>query len=82
MKILLYTGAIIVVGSMYLLAFERVWIHALVTAALAGAIAHVLFLIVDLDDAFAGDWQVPKGAFIRARRQCERATHVMNADGT
>ncbi|MDB4954639.1 MAG: hypothetical protein JWO36_2208, partial [Myxococcales bacterium] len=82
MKILLYTGAIIVIGSMYLLAFERVWIHALVTAALAGAIAHVLFLIVDLDDAFAGDWQVPKGAFIRARRQCERATHLMDADAS
>jgi hypothetical protein len=82
MKILLYTGALIVVGSMYLLAFEKVWVHALVTAALAGAIAHVLFLIVDLDDAFAGDWQVPKGAFVRARRQCERATHAMDADAT
>jgi hypothetical protein len=79
MKILLFTGAVITIGSMYFLAFDKVWIHATVTAALAGAIAHVLFLIVDLDDAFAGDWQVAKAPFVRARRTFERATHLVDA---
>ena len=38
-------------------------------AALAGAIAHILFLIHDLDDAFAGDWQVDESRrSMRARR--------------
>jgi hypothetical protein len=72
MKVLLVTGAVITTCSMYLLAFDKVWIHAVVTGALAGAIAHVLFLIVDLDDAFAGDWQVAKAPFVRARRTMER----------
>jgi hypothetical protein len=79
MKILLYTGAVIVIGSMYFLGFEKLWIHALVTAALAGAIAHILFLIVDLDDAFAGDHQVTRTPFVRARKNFERATHQVEA---
>jgi hypothetical protein len=80
MKILLYAGAAIIIGSMYLLAFDKVWIHATVTAALAGAIAHVLYLVIDLDDAFAGDWQVAKAPFERARRHFDRATHLVDAD--
>lgn len=79
MKILLMTGAVITIGSMYLLAFENVWIHAVVTGALAGAIAHILFLIVDLDDAFAGDWQVAKAPYVRARRNFERDVHLASA---
>lgn len=67
MNVLLYTGAIIITGSMYLLPFEKFWLHATVTAALAGANAHILYLIFDLDDAFAGDYQVDKGPFQRAR---------------
>ena len=80
MTILLYTGAVLTVGSVYLLAFDELWLHALVTAALAGAIAHILFLIRDLDDAFAGDWQVARTPFERARRDFERATHGVDAD--
>jgi hypothetical protein len=80
MTILLYTGALLTVGSVYLLAFDRLWLHALVTAALAGAIAHILFLIRDLDDAFAGDWQVSKAPFERARKNFTRAAHVVDAD--
>lgn len=79
MKILLYTGAVLTVGSMYLMAIEKLWIHATVTAALAGAIAHILFLIRDLDDTYAGDWQVSKESFVRARRHCDRATHIVDA---
>ncbi|HEY5923393.1 MAG TPA: DUF4239 domain-containing protein [Kofleriaceae bacterium] len=72
MNVLLYTGAIIMVCSIYLLPFDRFWVHATVTAALAGATAHILFLIYDLDDAFAGDYQVGKGPFERARKSFER----------
>jgi len=80
MTILLYNGAVLTVGSVYLLAFDRWWLHAIVTAALAGAIAHILFLIRDLDDAFAGDWQVAKTPFERARKNFERAAHGVDAD--
>jgi len=80
MSILLYTGALLTVGSVYLLAFDQVWLHSLVTAALAGAIAHILFLIRDLDDAFAGDWQVARTPFERARKNFDRAAHIIDAD--
>jgi hypothetical protein len=80
MTILLYTGGFLIVGSVYLLAFEQFWLHALVTAALAGAIAHILFLIRDLDDAFDGDWQVAKAPFERARKNFERAAHVVDIE--
>ena len=73
MNVLLYTGAAIMVGSIYLMPVSRFWLHATVTAALAGATAHILFLIYDLDDAFAGDYQVDKAPFERARRSFERA---------
>ncbi len=72
LRVLLYAGALITIGSVYLLAFEKLWIHATVTAALAGAIAHILYLVRDLDDAFAGDWQVSNGPFLRARRSFAR----------
>lgn len=80
MTILLYSGAVLTIGSVYLLAFDALWLHALVTAALAGAIAHILFLIRDLDDAFAGDWQVAKTPFERARKNFERAAHLVDVD--
>jgi hypothetical protein len=73
MNVLLYTGAIIMVGSIYLLPFERLWLHATITGALAGATAHILFLIYDLDDAFAGDYQVDKAPFERALRSFVRS---------
>ncbi len=79
MKILLYAGALIMIGSMYLMSFEKLWLHATVTAALAGAVSHILFLIQDLDDAFAGDWQVSKDAFERARASFERASHLLES---
>lgn len=78
MRLLLYFGALITVGSMWLLGFEKLWLHAAVTAALAGAVAHILFLIQDLDDAFAGSMQVSKAAFVRARRHFDRATHAID----
>jgi hypothetical protein len=53
---------------MYLFAVESFALHASMTAALAGAISHVLYVIDDLDDVFAGDWQVPRTSFERLRR--------------
>jgi hypothetical protein len=43
------------------------------TGALAGAVSHVLYVIADLDDAFAGDWQVPREPVERVRAHMERA---------
>lgn len=72
LHVLLYAGALITIGSMYLMAVDPLWVHALVTAALAGAIAHILYIIRDLDAAFAGDWQVSNDAFVRTRRGFDR----------
>lgn len=80
MTMLLYMGAVVTIGSVYLLAFRQLWLHALVTAALAGAIAHILYLIRDLDDAFSGDLQISRTPLERARRSFERAAHIVDAD--
>ena len=80
MKVLLYAGAVIMIGSTYLLVFEQLWIHSLVVGALSGAIAHILFLSVDLDDPFSGRWQIGHSPFLRARKAFDRATHLMDAD--
>jgi len=74
MNVLLYTGALIMIFSVYLLPIDLFWLHATVTAGFAGALAHILFLIWDLDDAFAGDYQIDKGPFLRARKAFDRAT--------
>ena len=72
MNVLLYTGAMILICSTYLLPFDRFWLHATVSGAFAGALAHILFLIYDLDDAFAGDYQIDKSPFLRAQRMIAR----------
>ena len=79
MKALLYLGAAIVIGSIYLMAVDSLWVHAAITAALAAAVAHILFLINDLDNAFAGHLQVSKAAFERTRRTFDRAIHLVDA---
>ncbi|HWU86903.1 MAG TPA: DUF4239 domain-containing protein [Kofleriaceae bacterium] len=80
MRILLYTGAVLVTGSIYLVYIPELWLHAAVTAALAGAIAHILYLIIDLDDAFEGDSQISKAAFERARASFLRLTHLVGEE--
>ncbi len=67
LKILLYNGAVFTIASMYLFSVDSWPVHALMTGALAGALSHVLYVIHDLDDAFDGDWQVPREAFIRVQ---------------
>ena len=69
MRILLYTGAVTVVGSMYLFAVRSLFVHAAITAALAGAVSHVVFIIEDLDSCFAGHWQVSRAPFERVLQQ-------------
>ena len=68
LRLLLYIGGAICVASIYLLAVDRFWVHAVMTGALAAAVSHVLYIVHDLDDAWAGDWQVPRDAFTRVRR--------------
>ena len=68
MRLLLYFGAAILIASMWLFAVESFAVHAIITGAMAGALSHVLYLIADLDDCFAGDWQVSKAAFVRVQR--------------
>lgn len=81
MNILLYTGAVLVTGSMYLVHVPAFWLHAAVTAALAGAIAHVLYLIHDLDEAFSGEGIVSKEPFERARLSCVRLSQLVARHG-
>ncbi|HUQ06915.1 MAG TPA: DUF4239 domain-containing protein [Kofleriaceae bacterium] len=69
LSLLLYVGAVVMVASMYLLEVQSFAIHAIITGALAAAVSHVLYLVIDLDDAFSGLWQVSTDPFRRARRQ-------------
>lgn len=69
--VLIYLGAIALVGSIYLFAVASGTVHALITGALAGGLSHLLFVVHDLDDCFAGAWQVPRSAFERAAAQIQ-----------
>lgn len=72
LRILLYMGAIITIGSMYLFAVDSLWIHLIITGAMAGALSHILYVVQDLDDCFAGAFQVPRQSFERVQRYVER----------
>lgn len=65
LRILLYTGAALTVGSMYLFAVQSAVIQVVATASMAGAVSHVLYVIEDLDDCFNGHWQVSPQPFVR-----------------
>jgi hypothetical protein len=73
LRLLLYGGAVIVVGSMWLFAVERAWMHALITSAMAGAVSHVLYVVRDLDDPFSGDWRIDPEPFKRVCRYMDRS---------
>jgi hypothetical protein len=64
--VLLLTNGGLVIGSMWLFGLESFWAHALMTLALAGSIAFILYLIADLDNPFWGSWQVSAEPFLRA----------------
>ena len=67
LRLLLHTGAVMVIGSLYLFAVESLAIHALITVATAGAISHILYIVDDLDDGFGGEWQISRYPFERAQ---------------
>jgi hypothetical protein len=69
LMLLLYSGGVVIIGSMYLLTVSSFGIHALITSAVAGAISHILYVVHDLDNCFSGDWQVQRSAFERARHR-------------
>jgi Protein of unknown function (DUF4239) len=79
MKFLLFVGAFITIGSIYLMVVEPFWVHIVMAGALGGVVAHILYLIIDLDNAFTGQLQVSKDAYIRARRTFDRAVHQFEA---
>jgi hypothetical protein len=64
--VLLLTNGGLVVGSMWIFGLESFSAHALMTVALAGSIAFILYLIADLDNPFWGSWRVGTDAFQRA----------------
>jgi hypothetical protein len=64
--ILLLTNGGLVVGSMWIFGMESFSAHALMTFALAGSIAFILFLVADLDNPFWGSWRIEPEAFGRA----------------
>jgi hypothetical protein len=63
--VLLLTNGGLVVGSMWIFGLASLFAHALMTVALAGSIAFILFLIADLDNPFWGSWRVEPQAFQR-----------------
>jgi hypothetical protein len=79
MRLLLYVGGLITIVSIYFMAVEPFWIHAVMAAALGGVVAHILYLIYDLDNAFSGNLQISKDAFERARRTVRRSAHRFDA---
>ncbi|MFO0750977.1 MAG: hypothetical protein U1F43_35685 [Myxococcota bacterium] len=68
LRLLLYTGAFITVGSLYLFGIADAAVHAIIVAATAGALSHVLYIIADLDNCFAGIWVVPRDGLERVLR--------------
>lgn len=69
MWVLLMTNGCLVVGSMWIFGLSSFFALALMTVALAGSIAFILFLIADLDNPFWGSWRIEPNAF---RRVLER----------
>jgi hypothetical protein len=63
---LLVLGGALTVGSMVLFGVPYLWSHAVMTAALAGLIAFVLYVVLDLDNPFWGDWQISSAPIRRA----------------
>jgi hypothetical protein len=78
LRLLLYIGGVIIVGSMYLLAVDRFWVHAAITGALAAGVAHVIYIVEDLDNPFDGNWRVSGAAFDDARRWMARRRAAAN----
>lgn len=55
---LLIADGTLTIGSMWLFGLESFAAHALMTAALAGSISFILYVVADLDNPFWGDWTI------------------------
>ncbi|HEY3448622.1 MAG TPA: DUF4239 domain-containing protein [Myxococcales bacterium] len=55
---LLVADGALTIGSMWLFWLESFAAHALMTSALAGSIAFILYVVADLDNPFWGDWVI------------------------
>ena len=73
LKVLIYIGAVLTIGSIYLIHVEQAWLHGIMVGAIAGAISHILYIVHDLDDVFAGDWMVSSEPFERVVAYMERS---------
>jgi hypothetical protein len=71
--VLLLTNGCLVVGSMWIFGLASLFAHALMTVALSGSIAFILFLIADLDNPFWGSWHIEPQAFQRALEHMQLA---------
>ncbi|CAN5840455.1 hypothetical protein BH11MYX2_BH11MYX2_40480 [soil metagenome] len=80
MRVLLFAGAVILIVSTYMMIFDPLWIHLAVVGAMSGAVVHILYLIVDLDDPFAGRYVLGKAPYERARTAFERSAHLVDSD--
>ncbi len=76
LRIFVYTGAAMTVGSMFLMGLRDVFVHALATGALAGALSNILYVMNDLDNCFDGEWQVPRSAFERVAAYVHKCSGV------
>ncbi len=77
--VLLLTNGGLVVGSMWIFGLESFSAHALMTTALSGSIAFILFLIADLDNPFWGSWSVGPEAFERVLADVLKADSAVAA---
>jgi hypothetical protein len=71
LRLFVVAGGICTVGSMYFFGLEQFWPLVVMTAVMAGAVSHILYLIHDLDTPY-GDWQVTSGAIERVREKVRR----------
>ncbi len=63
MWVVLWSGAVTMIGFTYFFGVKSIRAQSLMTAALTAVIASILFLIIALDNPFAGDARVTPKAF-------------------
>ncbi len=72
MWVLLIGGACITIGFIYLFHVRPFWLHAIITASLAGLISFMLFLIGELDRAYTGTVRVTPVSIERVQKMLEK----------
>lgn len=72
MWVLLIAGAAITIGFIFLFHVRSLWLHAIMTASLAGLIGFMLFLIGELDSAYSGTVQVSPLSIERVQELLEK----------